>query len=348
MAVYINGMGVISPQNSFECIQSNDRVFPDATHRFTCIEPDYSAFIDVKAIRRMSRIIKMAVACSLNSLKESNLEKPDAIIVGTALGCLEDTISFLNKLVVNKEELLNPTAFIHSTHNTIASQIALNVKCMGYNSTYVHRNISFETALLDAGLLLEENIASNVLVGGIDELTEVSLDILQRLSYYSNDTGKSLNAVADGSEAGEGSSFFTLSKEKNNNTYAEFKEVKTVSFTSCGEVQELIKRILSDSNIDKLDLILSGLSGQKENSIDYNFLYNDFVSADKIIQFKEFCGEYPTSSAYAMSFAAKVLRDQQLPAFIGNSMAPGGRIENILIHNNYKDVHHSLILLSAC
>ncbi len=52
---------------------------------------------------------------------------PGAIITGTALGCLEDTVTFLTRMIELNEELLPPTAFIQSTHNTVAAD-SINVK----------------------------------------------------------------------------------------------------------------------------------------------------------------------------------------------------------------------------
>ena len=76
------------------------------------------------------------------------------------------------------EEMLPPTAFIQSTHNTVAAQIALMLKCHAYNNTFVHKGISFESALLDGIMLMRDNEASNFLVGAIDELTDNSYIIL--------------------------------------------------------------------------------------------------------------------------------------------------------------------------
>ena len=337
MAVYINGAGVISPGYS----QKNELI-PGNAERLYCDEPDYSAFIDVKAIRRMSRIIKMGVTSSLLSLAEAKLEKPDAIIVGTALGCLEDTVSFLNKLVLNKEELLNPTAFIHSTHNTISSQIALSLKCMAYNSTYVHRNISFESALIDAMLLFEESAINTALVGGIDELTDTSHQILTRLGYFK---GSNIEGAISG---GEGSIFFTLSNKRVENTLAELRMVECISFTSSEEVKKKLSAMLDSSNIESLDLILSGSTSREGDRKTLAEIYTDFVDSNRICEYKEFCGEYPTASSFGMQLAADILKKQSIPKQIGIKLDKEKPTKNILIHNNFGNIHHSLILLSAC
>src|SRR5690606_5551866 len=119
------------------------------------VDPDYKQWIDVKQIRRMSRVVKMGVAAANLSLEAAGLTAPDAIITGTAYGCLDDTGVFLKKMVEQQEEMLTPTAFIQSTHNTVAGQIALLLQCHGYNNTFVNRGFSFENALLDAMMILD-------------------------------------------------------------------------------------------------------------------------------------------------------------------------------------------------
>jgi 3-oxoacyl-(acyl-carrier-protein) synthase len=347
MAIYINGSGSITPIPILDPVGIEKVDKQGTVKRLTCDEPDYSQFIDVKAIRRMSRIIKMGVTCSKNSMNEAGLDQVDAVIVGTALGCLEDTISFLNKLVINKEDLLNPTAFIHSTHNTISSQIALNLKCMGYNSTYVHRNLSFETALIDALLLFSEKSVQNVLVGGIDELTDVSFDILNRLGYYIAPSSSG-NTKANGVLAGEGSAFFVLADNRTTSTYAELKDVRTLSFGSEETFLDAAKQMLKENDIEVPDLIFSGTSGALTNQGQYKDLGSKPGHSAPICSYKEICGEYPTATGFAMNQVARILKEQSVPDSIHiNSNLPKS-FRHILIHNNFRDIHQSLILLSAC
>ena len=170
MKVYILSTGNISPQHSMDV---NLFFNPETKHPdnfFKALEPDYSTFIDSKMIRRMSRIVKMGVAASATCLRNAGVEMPAAILTATAYGCLEDSASFLREMIEFDEQMLSPTAFIQSTHNTVGAQIALLLKCHHYNNTIVHRAFSFENALTEAMLLLEEGI-SPVLVGAIDEIT---------------------------------------------------------------------------------------------------------------------------------------------------------------------------------
>ena len=153
--MYIRGTGNISPQKTFGHLPFLTETVEYTGNRLPCIEPDYKEFIDAKQIRRMSRIIRIGVAAAMECLKEAGVKSPDAIVTGTAYGCLEDTGLFLTKMVEFREEFLTPTAFIQSTHNTIGAQIGLMLQCNNYNNTFVHRGFSFESALLDGMMLMK-------------------------------------------------------------------------------------------------------------------------------------------------------------------------------------------------
>jgi len=62
---------------------------------------------------------------------------------------------------------------MQSTHNTIASAIAIQTQCHGYNITYSQGDESAAWAVRDAKMLLRKGEARNVLVCAFDEaLTE--------------------------------------------------------------------------------------------------------------------------------------------------------------------------------
>src|SRR5215211_5509305 len=96
------------------------------------IIPDYNEFIPAMDRRRMSHVQKMSIACAMDCLEQVELKQPEAIIVGTSMGCSINTKNFLDKILDAGEGPLSPTSFIVSTHNTIAGQIALLLKNHGY------------------------------------------------------------------------------------------------------------------------------------------------------------------------------------------------------------------------
>ena len=75
--------------------------------------------------RRMGKIMKSSLLSSLKAMEQAGIEKPDAIITATALGCLENSELLLNQLQEEGEVMLKPTYFMQSTHNTIGSGIAI-------------------------------------------------------------------------------------------------------------------------------------------------------------------------------------------------------------------------------
>ena len=131
--------------------------------------------------RRMGKIIKSSLLSSLKAMEQAGIEKPDAIITATALGCLENSELLLNQLQEEGEVMLKPTYFMQSTHNTIGSGIAIFTKCHGYNVTYTHGKDSLEWALRDARMLLKSGKAKSVLVGLHDETTPLYRSLMQRI-----------------------------------------------------------------------------------------------------------------------------------------------------------------------
>jgi 3-oxoacyl-[acyl-carrier-protein] synthase II len=229
MKIYIRSSSCVSPQNTF----GNDDFLSDIVEytgtRLSAIEPDYKEFIDPRLIRRMSHIVKMGVAAAKDCLNQSNTEMPGAIITGTALGCIEDTVTFLTRIIELNEEMLPPTAFIQSTHNTVAAQIALMLKCHQYNNTFVHKGISFESALFDAVMLLKEQEADNILVGGTEELVDASFTVLTRLGLYKRwpvSNLELLSTESKGTIGGEGAVFFLLTDKPSAKNLAELTAIK--------------------------------------------------------------------------------------------------------------------------
>lgn len=119
--------------------------------------------------RRMSKLMKASLLSAFRAMKEAGVERPDAIITATSKGMLETSTMFLEDIVTNGEELLKPTLFMQSTHNTISSAIAIRTGCHGYNITYSHGDESLDWAMYDAQRLIGAGEAGTVLVCCFDE-----------------------------------------------------------------------------------------------------------------------------------------------------------------------------------
>jgi len=283
-------------------------------------------------IRRMSRIVKMGVAASATCLRNANVEMPAAILTATAYGCLEDSASFLRSMIQFDEQMLSPTAFIQSTHNTVGAQIALLLKCHHYNNTIVHRAFSFENALTEAILLLEEGI-SPVLVGAIDEITSDRHAILSRFGLYRKTTGNI---------AGEGAAFFLLAKEPGGDYQAVLKAVQTM-YKPC-IMQADISQFLATHDLmnEPPGLIIHAETGNDKSKQNYQVLKNAFPDTPEFA-YKSLCGDFPTSSGFALWFASLLLKEQRVPAWMHGIKFP---LKNIFIHQQ-DGLHHSFYIISS-
>jgi 3-oxoacyl-[acyl-carrier-protein] synthase II len=352
MSIYIRSAASVSAQNTLNNTGFlTDPVTYNGT-RLPAIEPDYKKYIDPKLIRRMSHVIKMGVAAAQECLNNGGVEMPGAIVTGTAFGCLEDTYTFLGRIIEMEEEMLPPTAFIQSTHNTVGAQVALMLKCHAYNNTFVHKGVSFENALLDGMLLLKEQDADNVLVGGIDEMTDASFTVLTRLGLYKRQPITNLelyNSASAGTIGGEGASFVLLTDKTSSENMAELRALKTV-FKPTAPISEIIAAFLAKEGIgaDDIDVVVTGKNGDTRNDAVYEFVPDMFGNSG-IANYKHLCGEYPTSSAFGLWMAANIVKEGNIPAVaIQRPSNASRKPQKVLFYNHSQNVYHSLMLLSAC
>ena len=128
----------------------------------------------------MGKLMKAAHLTSCRALKASNINCPDAIITATSRGMLDVSMQFLEDITTNEEELLKPTLFMQSTHNTLGSAIAIRSKCYGYNITYSQGDDSLMWAMRDAERLIKTGKVKNVLVNLFDECTPIIASFAER------------------------------------------------------------------------------------------------------------------------------------------------------------------------
>lgn len=130
--------------------------------------------------RRMGTLLRSTMLTSLQALQQANISEPDAIVTGTAWGCINYSEQLLQQLMEG-EDLLKPTLFMQSTHNTLSSAIAIHLKCHGYNITFSQNNKSWAWSLYQARLLLRLGRCKSVLVGCHDESTQTFNELLRRM-----------------------------------------------------------------------------------------------------------------------------------------------------------------------
>ena len=333
MGIYIHAFNAISPASPFGNTEDPLVVPQPVDGALYGQEPVYKEYIAPKLLRRMSRAVKMGVACALENLKQTQIEQPDAILTATGLGCVADTVKFLDQLTENQETLLNPTAFIQSTHNTVSGQIALLLQCKSYNLTFTQNQFSFESALLEGMMLLEENPRQRILVGGVDELTAESHRLLKSAGCA---TG---GLSGCGYVPGEGAAFFTLSGEKTQGHPVELVDLKLVpGGHTTMELKGIVSEWLQQHHLQRsaINLLLTGEQEGASAKKQYDWLSGEDRDGLVRISFKNYCGEYDTASAFALWQACRTM-----------SASPrlAGGINHALIINHYKAGGYALYLL---
>lgn len=351
--VYINGVGCISAQKTFDTVFLEEAVVNQSQNVLPIHLPIYKDFISPVAIRRMAKGVKNGIVASAIAMKEANIENLDAIITGTGMGCIEDSDKFLKALIDNNEEFLTPTSFIQSTHNTVGSQIALGLQCKAYNFTYVNAAVSFESALLDAKMKMEENEASTVLIGGIDEMSDYTAKLFQLAGFIKdeNDAPFSiLDSKTTGAVYSEGATFFILQDHITPSTYAEILDVDIINTLEIEELETKIHDFLKTNNLEiaNIDAVILGFNGDVKFDEYFKNLTNKIFLNTPQVYYKHLCGEYNTASAFGLWVGSKIIKLQEIPEVLKINSLEKPAYKTILLYNQYKGMDHSFTLISRC
>lgn len=282
----ISPAGVVVPDTELSSLQKVNGTIA------YCQEPDYKDIIPPMQLRRMTKPVRTGVAAAKICMQNISETMPVSIHVGTAYGMLQDSENFLQKMIVQEEQMLNPTAFIQSTHNTVAGQIALSMGCLAHNMTFVHKAHSFESALLDAQLM--PNQEGQILTGAVDECTLTSYAVLERFGVYN-----------DQNTAGEGATFFLLSNEKKEHSIARLTAFDMFIADSPELAEEKITAFCNQNKlkISEEDVVLTGTQN--------GFIPEVFKANNESIDFKQYCGEFPTAAAFALALASLYIKEEK-------------------------------------
>jgi 3-oxoacyl-(acyl-carrier-protein) synthase len=348
---YIQGMGCISPQLTYEkdVFLSDIKTYDE--NILTFVTPEYKEWINPIALRRMSRLVKSGLAAAKIASKDGGLEKPDAILSGSGYGCIGDTSNFLNEILKEEERLLTPTFFMQSTYNTISGAIALNMNCNEYNTTYAHRGFAFENALQDSMLQLATNPQKRILVGAFDETNEEQFKLkqydgfLKRERIHNLDLYKTQTA---GTLQGESSTYFVVGKEKTQNTYAQLLDVKTIyAPKSYNVLKEKINAFLLANRLElsDIDILINGIGGDVTKDQWSKDVVNEYFPEIPQLVYKHIIGDHSTASSFGLWVAAKILYHGFIPDVLSLNKIQFKHAKYIFLLNHFWGKRYSFILL---
>ena len=292
------------------------------------VDPDFKQFISAGDARRMGKLLKRALATSLSALQEGGIENPDAIITGTGFGSIENTELFLDALVREGEQLLKPTQFMQSTHNTASSLIGIHTKCHGYNSTYSQKGFSFDSALYDAWMQFRIGRIASALVGSHDEMSPVFSGFVRKAGH-----------VKDGEICSE-AAVSVLLADNGDAAYCSLEGVKLFDRPS----QDTLRQVLADMTAGGIDAVMTGMSGNAENDSWYGFL-DAMLPGVPQLRYKPLFGVNFSSSAIGFYASACCLKKGSVPAVLTASGKAIDCRKGILVVNVVEGRHYSLALL---
>lgn len=350
---YINGTGCVSAQKTLDTAFLEEVVINEQDNILGLVLPDYKNYINPASGRRMAKGVKNGIVASAKAMQEAGTKNFDAIITGTGMGCSIDSEKFLMALIDNKEAFLTPTSFIQSTHNTVGAQIALGLQCKAYNFTYVNGGVSFESALIDAQMQIQEEGAQSVLVGGIEEAAENTMQFMQfsgAIKDKNSGPFSVLNADSNGAVFSEGSTFFVLENTKKETTYAELKDVFIYNTLAQDEVEAKLKYFLTRNkySISDIDAVVLGYNGDAQFDGYYTALAETVFKNTPQVYYKHLSGEYNVASAFGLWVAAHIVKLQQINPVLKINTLGRKEYKNILLYNQYRGKDHSFTLISRC
>src|SRR5574344_1631840 len=320
MSVYIQAAEQISIQEPLCHNWLNNPIYYSENF-VKAIDPNYKDLISSTISRRTGRLLKRALATSFSVIQQAGVTIPDAIITGTGLGCIENTGIFLLRMVQEGEQFLQPTYFMQSTHNTISSQIAVSMNAHGYNNTYSHGGISFESCLLDAFMQFDLNLIHNALIGSHDEMVAQYFSLMNKINTWKEgiiNTEILRKADSPGTVSGESSTSFLLENTKKDSSLCEVKGIEILFQPTFERLQDTLDRMLSQNrlSLQNIDAVVLGMNGDEQNDQAYRSVSEFLFPHLPQLWFKHLFGESFSSSALGCYVAAACLKHNSIPSHV--------------------------------
>ncbi len=322
---FVNSISQVSCQKPLSDDWFNSPIFYQEAY-VRAQEPDTKGLIVPAEARRMSKILKRTVCTALTALNDSSVTQPDAIITGTGMGCMENSEKFLIDMSRFGENCLKPTLFMQSTHNTISSLIAIILKNHGYNNTYSHKGISFESALLDAWIQINAGMIDSALVGAHDEITPfTNLVLAKSHPEYSFISETSVSCI--------------LTSTPEDTDKCEIRDVQILYRPSPDEIAALLT-----PESDRILVI--GINGNDLNDKPYHDVIDILSFKPYCLRYKNVFGDNFSSSALGFYTGVKIIEKQIIPTFLEVDSVPHTvDINNITILNHSDGTAWSIIRL---
>lgn len=174
-------------------------------------------FVPKRTLRRVDRYSKLALTGACLALADGglfggNLDRV-GVIVASGYGATATTFAFLDSIIADGDVCASPTHFANSVHNSAAANISIMLAAKGPSLTVSQFGMSAPSALVTARQWLEEKRVDYVLLGAVDELSDLVGYLQYRRRGAHPAHSPSPLKAEESSVVGEGAAFLLLARE---------------------------------------------------------------------------------------------------------------------------------------
>jgi 3-oxoacyl-(acyl-carrier-protein) synthase len=303
--------------------------------------------------RRLSRLHEMALTAARDAGRDAagrgvaTRGGDLALLLGTGLGGIQDTVDFLVNRVASDEREPMPARFVHSVHNAPAAQAALDAGARRMNGATVHREIAFETALWQAARLVETGEARGALVGAADELCDWVIAALANWRRWTRapvapDPAEADSADPLGPVPGEGAAVAAVGPGGAGDrprawvsgiALGRYRRGSLDAAAECRWIEAALAR--DGHSLSRIDLLLTGATGRVADDVPYAAVAEAFRSrAGRPIPvgaYKHLCGDFCSASAFGFAVATGLVGAEIEPGAVRASPVDGRPVRSVLL-----------------
>ena len=221
MPMSVEGMGIVGPFGTHvDDLERVTRAFlagtPEPWSEDATDTRALAEHLPARALRRVDHFTRMGLLAAFKAVEHAGVSPDDlqdtGIVLATGYGPSKLTFDFLDSIIDHGAPLSSPLAFSHSVHNIPAATIALKMHVTGPCFTVTQFETSVGAAFLTARSWLDEGRVERVLVGAVDERTDLLRHTTDRMVAESD---QSIHGLRRSHPLGEGAAFFCLHGDPN-------------------------------------------------------------------------------------------------------------------------------------
>jgi 3-oxoacyl-[acyl-carrier-protein] synthase II len=167
-------------------------------------------FVPRRSLRRLDHLARMAALAAHLALEDAGALDDDhgrlGVVLASGWGATGTTLALIDSILEGGDVCTSPSHFAGSLHNAAAAHLAILLGARGPNLSISQFQLSAPSAIMAARLWLEQGRAERVLVGAVDELSELAGHLWDRQGELERPWGPG--------PRGEGAACFLLSSRE--------------------------------------------------------------------------------------------------------------------------------------